>query len=62
MFNDRIVDLLRPFVSITNFSNDALTELLLYGNQELSYDLNKNILKFTLCFIHESGRFDSGSR
>ena len=33
-----------------------------YGNQELSYDLNKNILKLTLRFIHESGRFDSGSR
>ena len=57
-----IVELLRPFVSITDFSNDALTQLLLYGNQELSYDLNKNILKLTLRFIHESGRFDSGSR
>ena len=57
-----IVELLRPFVSITDFSNDALTQLLLYGNQELSYDLNKNILKSTLRFIHESGRFDSGSR
>ena len=57
-----IVELLRPFVSITDFSNDALTQLLLYGNQELSYDLNKNVLKLTLRFIHESGRFDSGSR
>ena len=57
-----IVELLRPFVPITDFSNDALTQLLLYGNQELSYDLNKNILKLTLRFIHESGRFDSGSR
>ena len=57
-----IVELLRPFVSITDFSNDALTQLLLYGNQELSYDLNKNILKLTLRFIHESGRLDSGSR
>ena len=32
--------------------------VLLYGNQELSYDLNKNILNLTLRFIHESGRFD----
>ena len=54
-----IVELLRPLVLITDLSNDALTQLLLYGNQELSYDLNKNILKLTLRFIHETGRFDS---
>ena len=54
-----IVELLRPFVLITDLSNDALTQLLLYGNQELSYDLNKNILKLTLRLIHETGRFDS---
>ena len=39
-----IVELLRPFVQITDLSNDALTQLLLYGDQDLSYDLNKNIL------------------
>ena len=54
-----IVELLRPFVLITDLSNDALTQLLLYGNQQPSYDLNKNILKLTLRFIHETGRFDS---
>ena len=36
-----IVELLRPFVLITDLSNDALKQLLLYGNQELSYDLKK---------------------
>ena len=36
-----IVELLRPFVQITNLSNDALIQLLLYG--DLSYDLNGNI-------------------
>ena len=51
-------ELLRPFVQITNLSNDALTQLLLYGDQDLSYDMNKNILKFSLRFIHETGRFD----
>ena len=56
-----IVELLRPFVQITNLSNDALTQLLLYGDQYLSYDLNRKILELlelTLRFIHETGRFD----
>ena len=51
-------ELLRPFVQITNLSNDALIQLLLYGDQYLSYDLNRNILELTLRFIHETGRFD----
>ena len=53
-----IVELLRPFVLITDLSNDALIHLLLYGDQDLSYDLNKQILELTLRFIHETGRFD----
>ena len=46
------------FVQITDLSNDALTQLLLYGDEDLSYDLNKNILELTLHFIRETGRFD----
>ena len=53
-----IAELLRPFVQIANLSNDALTQLLLYGDQDLSYDLNKNILKLSSRFIHETGHFD----
>ena len=53
-----IVELLRPFVQITNLSNDALMQILLYGDQYLSYDLNRNILELTLRFIHETRRFD----
>ena len=53
-----IAELLRPFVQITNLSNDALTQLLLYADQDLSYDLNKNILQLSLRFIHETGHFD----
>ena len=53
-----IAELLRPFVQITNLSNDALTQLLLYSDQHLSYDLNKNILQLSLRFIHETGRFN----
>ena len=53
-----IVELLRPFVQITDLSNDALTQLLLNGDHDLSYELNRNILQLTLRFIHETGRFD----
>ena len=52
-----IVELLRPFVQITNLSNDALIQVI-NGDQYLSYDLNRNIFELTLRFIHETGRFD----
>ena len=52
-----IVQLFRPCVLITDLSGDALTRLLLYGDQDLSYDLNKSILELTFCFIHETGSF-----
>ena len=53
-----IVELLRPFLQITDMSNDVLVQLLLYGDQDLSYDLNRKILKLTLRYIRETGRFD----
>ena len=53
-----IVELLRPFLQITDLSNDVLVQLLLYGDQHLCYDLNRKILELTLRFIHETCRFD----
>ena len=38
--------------------HDALIQLLLYGDHDLSNDLNRSILELTLRFIHETGRFD----
>ena len=35
----RTAELLRLFVKITNISNDALTQPLPYGDQDLSNDL-----------------------
>ena len=49
--------LLRPF-GYVNIANEPLTHLLLYGDKDLPDDLNKNILKLTPEFIHETGRFD----
>ena len=53
-----IAELLRPVVQIADPSNDALTQLLLYGDNDLSNNLNRSILELTLSFIHETGRFD----
>ena len=47
-----------PFLQITNLSNDVLVQLLLHGDQDLSYDLNRKITELTLRYIHETGRFD----
>ena len=36
----RTVELSRPSVQVTDFSNDALMLLLLQGDPDISYDLN----------------------
>ena len=43
----RVTGLLRPFIEITNLPSDLLIHLLLYGDQKLPNDLNKNIIKWT---------------
>ena len=53
----QVFALLRPF-GYVNIANEPLTHLLLYGDKDLPDDLNKNILKLTPEFIHETGRFD----
>ena len=39
-----------------NLSTEVLTQLLLYGDENLPNDVNRNILKLTLKFIQETGR------
>ena len=53
----RVFALLRP-LGYVKMPNEALMHLLLYGDKDLSSDLNKNILELTLEFIHETGRSD----
>ena len=51
--------LLRPFVEINAPPpNGVLVQILLYGDKELSNEINKNILALTLVFIHNRGWFD----
>ena len=33
-------------------------QILLYGDENLSNEINKSILELTLVFIHNTGRFD----
>ena len=53
-----IVKLVRLFVQIINLSNDALVQLFLYGDKDLTYELNRKTLDLTLRYIHETGRLD----
>ena len=53
-----VSNLLRPFAQINSFSNSALIQLLLYGDKDLSDNINKDILQLTLNFIHRTGRFN----
>ena len=40
---DQVSNLLRPFAQINSFSNSALIPLLLYGDKDLSGDIDKDI-------------------
>ena len=53
-----VSQLVRPLVQINSLSNIVLIKLLLYGDKDLSDNINKNILELTLNFIHKTGRFD----
>ena len=52
-----ILPLLRP-LGYANLSNEVLTQLLLYGDENLPNDVYRNILELTLKFIQETGRLD----
>ena len=52
----RTYALMRPF-GIANLSSEALIQLLLYGNNNLPYHINGEILHLILNDIHDSRRF-----
>ena len=53
-----VSQLVRPFVQINSLSNIVLIKFLLYGDKDLSENINKNILELTLNFINENDRFN----
>ena len=53
----RTYALISPF-GFADFSNEAVTKLLLYGDTNLPHHVNREILQLTLNYIHDSRRFD----
>ena len=43
--------------NLSNFSEQTLVKLLLYGNPSLTFEENKEIIKASIIFIHSSQRF-----
>ena len=52
---DNIVEIIG---SLSDLSDDKLVDLLLYGNEIYSKDINTAILKYTIIYIKSSERFD----
>ena len=52
-----ILPLLRPF-GYAFLSNEVLTQLLLYGDENFPNDVNRNTLELTLQFMEETGRLE----
>ena len=53
----RVFELLQS-LGYTDLSNEGLIQLLLYGDEDLPNDFNRNIIELTLQCIHTTGRFD----
>ena len=51
-----VLDLIRPF-GYVDPSNEVLMQILLYGDKNFSFNLNKSILELTINYIHTTGRF-----
>ena len=44
--------------SLTNYSDEKLLNILLYGSEYFSVETNRSTLKSTIKFLKNSGRFD----
>ena len=52
-----VLVVLQPFAEINGLPNDAIVQILLYGDKKLSTEFNKSVLELTLVFFHNTGRF-----
>ena len=41
-----------------NYNDDYLIHALFYGSEKFNFDLNKEIIKLTACFLKDTKRFD----
>ena len=58
---ERMMELVQPIIGQLNVDDSDLSKILLYGIKELSQAQNQEILKATLNYIRETGRFSRES-
>ena len=44
--------------TLRNYDDDHLIHILLYGSEKISFNLNKDIIKLTICYLKDTERFD----
>ena len=45
---------------LRNHDDDHLIHILLYGSEKFNFNLNKEILQLTICYLKDTERFDEG--
>ena len=44
--------------TLRNYDDDHLIHILLYGSEKFNFDLNKDIIKLTICYLKDTERYD----
>ena len=44
--------------TLRNYDDDHLIHILLYGSEKFNFNLNKDIIKLTICYLKDTERFD----
>ena len=55
---DLMNELMKIESNLLHYNDDILTEILLYGDKNLSHEINAKIINLSISFIIKSGRFD----
>ena len=43
---------------LRNYDDDHLTHIVLYDSEKFKFNLNKDIIKLTICYLKDTERFD----
>ena len=44
--------------TLPNYDDDHLIHILVYGSEKFSFNLNKDIIKLTMCYLKDTDRLD----
>ena len=44
--------------TLRNYDDDHLIQILLYDSEKFNFNLNKEIIKLTICYLKDTERFD----